>query len=91
MGRPSTKPKKLKDGFYLEVKNQGAKSGIKVRRDTFEDMMLAKKNFERTKEVKVLGEVIDDTFVDDKRKKRKSKKEKENTWRAHCKSPAISL
>lgn len=77
MGRPSTKPKKLKDGFYLEVKNQGAKSGIKVRRDTFEDMMLAKKNFERTKEVKVLGEVIDDTFVDDKRKKRKSKKEKE--------------
>ncbi|MEX2379798.1 MAG: hypothetical protein WD530_03585 [Vicingaceae bacterium] len=77
MGRPSTKPKKLKDGFYLEVKNQGAKSGIKVRRDTYEDMMLAKKNFERTKEVKVLGEVIDDTFVDDKRKKRKSKKEKE--------------
>lgn len=77
MGRPSTKPKKLKDGFYLEVKNQGAKSGIKVRRDTYEDMMLAKKNFERTKEVKVLGEVIDDTFVDGKKKKRKSKKEKE--------------
>ncbi|MAC96157.1 MAG: hypothetical protein CMC96_11720 [Flavobacteriales bacterium] len=77
MGRPSTKPKKLKDGFYLEVKNQGAKNGIKVRRDTYEEMMLAKKNFERTKEVKVLGEVIDDTFVDDKKKKRKSKKEKE--------------
>jgi len=77
MGRPSTKPKKLKDGFYLEVKNQGAKNGIKVRRDTYEEMMLAKKNFERTKEVKVLGEVIDDTFVDDKKKKKKSKKEKE--------------
>lgn len=74
MGRPSTKPKKLKDGFYLEVKNQGAKSGIKVRRDTYEEMMLAKKNFERTKEVKVLGEVIDDTFVDDKKKKKKKPK-----------------
>ena len=73
MGRPSTKPKKLKDGFYLEVKNQGAKSGIKIRRDTFDEMMLAKKNFERTKEVKVLGEVIDDTFVNDKKKKRKKK------------------
>lgn len=73
MGRPSTKPKKLKDGFYLEVKNQGAKSGIKIRRDTFDEMMLAKKNFERTKEVKVLGEVVDDTFVDDKKKKRKKK------------------
>ena len=73
MGRPSTKPKKLKDGFYLEVKNQGAKSGIKIRRDTFDEMMLAKKNFERTKEVKVLGEVIDDSFVNDKKKKRKKK------------------
>ncbi len=73
MGRPSTKPKKLKDGFYLEVKNQGAKSGIKIRRDTYDEMMLAKKNFERTKEVKVLGEVVDDTFVDEKKKKRKKK------------------
>jgi len=73
MGRPSTKPKKLKDGFYLEVKNQGAKSGIKIRRDTFEEMMLAKKNFERTKEVKVLGEVVDDTFVDEKAKGKKKK------------------
>lgn len=75
MGRPSTKPKKLKDGFYLEVKNQGAKSGIKIRRDTLEEMMVAKKTFERTKEVKVLGEVIDDTFVNDKKKKRKKKTE----------------
>ena len=74
MGRPSTKPKELKDGFYLEVKNQGAKSGIKIRRDTFEEMMQAKKSFERTKEVKVLGEVIDDKFVNDKKKSRKSKK-----------------
>jgi len=73
MGRPSTKPKKLKDGFYLEVKNQGAKSGIKIRRDTFDEMMVAKKNFERTKEVKVLGEVVDDTFINDKKKKRKKK------------------
>lgn len=73
MGRPSTKPKKLKDGFYLEVKNQGAKSGIKIRRDTYDEMMVAKKNFERTKEVKVLGEVVDDTFINDKKKKRKKK------------------
>ena len=77
MGRPSTKPKKLKDGFYLEVKNQGAKSGIKIRRDTYEEMMLAKKNFERTKEVKVLGEVIDDTFVNETKKKRKKRKPKD--------------
>ena len=38
--------------------------------------MLAKKNFERTKEVKVLGEVVDDTFVDDKKAKKKKKAKK---------------
>ncbi len=70
MGRPSTKPKKLKDGFYLEVKNQGAKSGIKIRRDTWDELMLAKKDFERTKEVKVLGEMKSDKWVTDKSKKK---------------------
>lgn len=69
MGRPSTKPKKLKDGFYLEVKNQGAKSGIKIRRDTWDELMLAKKDFERTKEVKVLGEMKNDKWVTDKKGK----------------------
>jgi hypothetical protein len=69
MGRPSTKPKKLKDGYYLEVKNQGAKSGIKIRRDTWDELMLAKKDFERTKEVKVLGEMKSDKWVTDKKKK----------------------
>lgn len=63
MGRPATKPKKLKDGFYLEVRNQGERSGIKIRRDTWEELMLAKKDFERTKEVKVLGEMKNDKWV----------------------------
>ena len=30
MGRPPTKPKKLRDGFYIEVRNRGANSGIKL-------------------------------------------------------------
>ncbi len=63
MGRPATKPKKLKDGFYLEVRNQGERSGIKIRRDTWDELMLAKKDFERTKEVKVLGEMKNDKWV----------------------------
>ena len=63
MGRPATKPKKLKDGFYLEVRNQGERSGIKIRRDTWEELMRAKKDFERTKEVKVLGEMKNDKWV----------------------------
>ena len=34
MGRPATKPTKLKDGFYLEIRNKGSKSGIKIMRET---------------------------------------------------------
>ena len=57
MGRPPTKPKKLKDGFYIEVRNKRAASGVKVRRDTKEQMELAIKEYERTKEIIVIGEI----------------------------------
>ncbi len=56
MGRPSTKPKDLKDGFYIEIKNKGAKTGIKIRRDTEAQMLTAIKEYEKIKEVLVLGE-----------------------------------
>ena len=54
MGRPATKPAKLRDGFYIQVKNQGG-NGILVRRDTKEQMMLAAEDYSRTKQVSVLG------------------------------------
>jgi hypothetical protein len=56
MGRPATKPTKLRDGFYIEVRNKGSKSGIKIRRDTEKAMLLAVKEYERVKDVVVLGE-----------------------------------
>lgn len=56
MGRPPTKPKKLRDGFYIEIRNTGSKTGIKIRRDDKEQMLAAKKEYDRTKEVIVLGE-----------------------------------
>lgn len=56
MGRPATKPTKLRDGFYVEVRNKGSRSGIKIRRDTKEAMLLAVKEYERVKDVVVLGE-----------------------------------
>ena len=58
MGRPPTKPKKLKDGFYIEVRNKRASSGVKVRRDTLAQMELAIKEYERTKEIIVIGEIV---------------------------------
>ncbi len=56
MGRPPTRPKELRDGFYIEIRNKGTKTGIKLRRDTKELMLLAAKEYGRTKEVVVLGE-----------------------------------
>ncbi|HHZ66169.1 MAG TPA: hypothetical protein EYN38_03405 [Flavobacteriales bacterium] len=56
MGRPPTKPGKLKDGFYIEVRNKGSKSGVKIRRDTMESMLEAAKDYEKTKDVVMMGE-----------------------------------
>jgi hypothetical protein len=62
MGRPATKPARLKDGFYIEVKNQGS-GGILIRRDTREQMVLAAEDYSRMKEVVILGEMKNDKWV----------------------------
>jgi len=74
MGRPPTRPKDLKDGFYIEVRNKGSKSGIKLRRDTKAEMLQAIKEYERIKDVTVLGESVNNKWVDDKRPKKIKKK-----------------
>ena len=56
MGRPPTRPKDLRDGFYIEIRNKGSKTGIKLRRDTKEEMLSAVKEYRKTKEVVILGE-----------------------------------
>lgn len=55
MGRPSTKPKELRDGFYIEVKNKNQKSGIKIRRDTISQLLMAIDEYKENKEVIILG------------------------------------
>lgn len=70
MGRPATKPARLKDGFYIEVKNQGT-GGILIRRDTKEQMLLAAEDYSRMKEVVVLGEMKNDKWVDKSKEKKK--------------------
>ncbi|TNE55724.1 MAG: hypothetical protein EP338_02825 [Bacteroidetes bacterium] len=63
MGRPATKPTKLRDGFYLEVKNAGS-GAIKLRRDTKEQMMAAAEEYRKSKQVVILGEFKNDKWVD---------------------------
>jgi hypothetical protein len=55
MGRPATKPTKLRDGYYLEVRNKNQKSGIKLFRNTKRELLLAIEEYRQSKDVIVLG------------------------------------
>lgn len=63
MGRPATRPARLRDGFYIEVKTQGS-SAILVRRDTREQMIMAAEDYSRTKEVVIRGEMRNDKWIE---------------------------
>lgn len=56
MSRPSSKPSKLRDGFYIDVRSKGAKTGVKIRKETLEEMNKAARQYGKTKEVIVMGE-----------------------------------
>ena len=73
MGRPPTRPKKLKDGYYIEVRNTGSNSGIKIRRDTEDEMKIAVMDYEKSKDVIILGESVNGKFVKDAKPIKKKK------------------
>ena len=64
MGRPPTKALELRDGFYIEIRNRGSKAGVKIRRDTKEQMLMAIKGYEKSKDVVVIGEVSKGKILD---------------------------
>lgn len=65
MGRPPTRPARLKDGFYIEVRNEGSRTGgIKIRRDTKEEMLMAIKDYRKIKDVSILGELKNEKWID---------------------------
>ncbi|MFA5573471.1 MAG: hypothetical protein WC994_00290 [Brumimicrobium sp.] len=64
MGRPPTRPAKLKDGFYIEVRNEGSRTnGVRIRRDTKEEMIMAIEDYRRIKDVIVLGEYRNEKWI----------------------------
>ena len=65
MGRPPTKPARLRNGFYIEVKSQGS-CAILIRRDTKEQMLIAAEDYKRTKDVTIKGEMFNDKWVVEK-------------------------
>ncbi|MBS1682459.1 MAG: hypothetical protein JST48_12170 [Bacteroidetes bacterium] len=76
MGRPPILPKKKKDGWYIEVRNKGAKSGLILIRDSYEAMMQAARQYQTTKDIILLGEHRNGKKVEDSMKKEKAAKAK---------------
>ncbi len=68
MGRPATRPAKLKDGFYIEVKNKGDRSGIKIRRDNRAAMLDAVEEYRKIKDIVILGECKSDKWIESPKK-----------------------
>jgi len=64
MGRPSTKPKDLRDGYYIEVRNKNKKTGVKIRRDTKEQLQLAIEEYKKIKDVVILGKSKNGEMMD---------------------------
>ena len=56
MGRPSSKPKDLRDGFYIEVRNKNSRTGVKIRRDSKEQLREAITEYKESKDIVILGE-----------------------------------
>ena len=73
MGRPPTLPLKKKDGWYLEIRNKGAKTGTVLIRESEEAMLLAAKMYQKPKDVILLGEHRNGKPVDNSEKKKKKK------------------
>ncbi len=77
MGRPPILPKKKKDGWYIEVRNKGAKSGLILIRDSEQAMLQAARQYQTTKDVIILGEHRNGKKVESiEKKEAKRKKEK---------------
>jgi hypothetical protein len=66
MGRPPTRTKKLRDGFYIEIRAKGSASGIKIIRQSEDEMIRAVKEYEKSKEIIVLGESKNGKWVNSK-------------------------
>lgn len=63
MSKPIAVKKKLKNGFYFEVRNKGSRSGVIIRRETKDLMSRAVQIYKRTKDVIILGNSKDGIWV----------------------------
>tara|TARA_B110000908_G_scaffold80423_1_gene96383 strand:- start:403 stop:630 length:228 start_codon:yes stop_codon:yes gene_type:complete len=66
-GRPSTTPKRLKDGYYMTINLSKTSKPIRLMRETQEQMEQAKEQY-KERNFKYLGQVKDHYWVDGENK-----------------------
>jgi hypothetical protein len=59
MARPVTREVKLKNGFYIELRRRGENKGIKIWRETYDQIQSAIKRYDNMYDVHYVGEVKD--------------------------------
>jgi len=66
-GRPSTAPKKLKDGFYMSISITNTSKSVRIMRETFEQMKLVESQY-KDRNFKYIGQVKDNFWIDGEKK-----------------------
>ena len=57
MARPVTREVKLKNGYYIELRRRGENKGIKISRESPDQIKMAIKRYENMYDVHYVGEV----------------------------------
>lgn len=63
MARPVTREVKLKNGFYIELRRRGENKGIKINRETYDQIQSAIKRYDNMYDVHYVGEVKDGKII----------------------------
>jgi hypothetical protein len=63
VGRPSRKPKKLKNGFYMSISISNTSRSLRIMRDSFDQLKLVKQQY-KDRDFKYIGQVKDNVWVD---------------------------
>ena len=66
-GRPSRKPKKLKNGFYMSITISSSSRPIRIMRETFDEVKLVEHQY-KDRDFKYIGQVKDNIWLDGENK-----------------------
>ena len=62
-GRPSRKPNKLKNGFYMSISTSNTSRPIRIMRKSFDQVKLVEQQY-KDRDFKYIGQVKDNVWID---------------------------